>query len=51
MAEKIDLKSAIFDNFRNFKSSMAVTLTLDQVKVTSVCTIHTGLPAYSTMRL
>jgi len=38
-------------NFWNFRSSVTLTLTLDQVKVISACKIHIGLPAYPTMRL
>jgi len=41
MAEKIDLENC---NFRNFRSSVTFTLTLDRVEVTLVCICGWGLP-------
>jgi len=41
MAEEIDLQKC---NFRNFKSSVTLTLTLDRVEVTLVCISGQGRP-------
>ena len=46
MAKEIDLEKC---NFRNFGSSVTLTLTLDRVKVTSSYTVHVGLPVCPTM--
>jgi len=43
MAEEIDLEKC---TFRNFGSSVTLTLTLDRVEVTLVCICGQGLPTY-----
>ena len=43
MAEEIDLEKC---TFRNFVSSVTLTLTLDQVEVTLVCICSQGLPTH-----
>jgi len=43
MAEEIDVEKC---NFRNFRSPVTLTLTLDQVEVTLVCISGRGLPTH-----
>jgi len=43
MAKEIDLEKC---NFRNFRSSVTLILTLDRIEVTLVCIPGQGLPAY-----
>ena len=43
MAEEIDLEKC---TFRNFGSSVTLTLTLDRVEVTLVCICGQGLPTH-----
>jgi len=49
ITEKMDLGKCNFGIFRNFRSPVILTLTLDRVKVTSTCTVRAGLPACLTM--